>query len=228
MIQKTTRKASRIMPPFLVAIFAAIGALWLSIRREFEAASSVGDISQPAPDPAPLVFNKPAKPTPLDAPASTGGAGSGASGSWAVSSGGGATGAWKAPAGAAPYLNLFNRATTVHSLPIGFLARVAQEESNFDPNALSPEGAAGIMQFMARVAADLGIDPYDPPQAINEAGAEFKRLYRRFGNWRLSLAAYNWGQGNLGAAMADPNRGLGAVPNSVKKYVTRIAGDLGL
>lgn len=129
---------------------------------------------------------------------------------------------WSPPAAAAPYLKWFQAAEAVYDLPPGLLARVAQQESSYRANARSKAGALGLMQFMPATAAELGIDPLDPRSSIYGAALYLRQLYARFGTWRLALAAYNWGQGNLSRL------GIAAAPAETSLYVAAIAGDLKL
>ena len=71
---------------------------------------------------------------------------------------------------------------------------VIQVESNFQPNAVSPAGAQGIMQIMPETQKDLGLSsPFDYRLNI-EAGVRYLRMqYDRFRRLDLALAAYNAG-----------------------------------
>ncbi len=76
------------------------------------------------------------------------------------------------------------------------LHAVIRAESAYDPNAVSPKGAVGLMQLMPETAARYGIyDRYDPFKNL-EAGARYLRdLLAAFGDIRLAVAAYNAGEG---------------------------------
>jgi soluble lytic murein transglycosylase-like protein len=85
-----------------------------------------------------------------------------------------------------------------HGLPPEFLAATLLQESAYDVEALSPAGAIGIAQFMPETAADVGIDPHDPFEAIGGAAellggyviaytGEYDDAYA------TALAAYNAG-----------------------------------
>ena len=84
---------------------------------------------------------------------------------------------------------------TIHSL--------AERESNQKPDAKSPVGAKGIMQFMPPTARELGIDALDPVESVDGAGRYLKWLERRFPHVadvdrpKFMLASYNWGVGNV-------------------------------
>lgn len=91
------------------------------------------------------------------------------------------------------YLPMARAAARRHGVPEDLFLRLVQQESNWDPKALSHKGAIGLAQLMPQTAADLGIDPHVPQQNL-EGGARYLALqYRKFGSWPLALAAYNAG-----------------------------------
>ncbi len=73
---------------------------------------------------------------------------------------------------------------------------IIQVESNYNPYAVSPKGAEGLMQLMPPTARDMGVsDSFDPRQNI-EAGVRYlKYLQDLYKDDRLALAAYNAGPG---------------------------------
>jgi soluble lytic murein transglycosylase-like protein len=133
--------------------------------------------------------------------------------------------AFTLPASAAMYSDAIAEASAAQGLPDGLLARVLYQESAFRPdvitgNTKSTAGALGIAQFMPATAADLGIDPLDPRQAIPAAAKYLRSLFDQLGSWPAALAGYNWGPGNVA------RKGVLAAPPETQKYVASIVADV--
>ena len=95
-----------------------------------------------------------------------------------------------------PYADHFSRAGATHGVDPSLLAAIARQESGFDPRAVSPAGAQGLMQLMPATADGLGVaNPFDPAQAVDGAARLMHDLMTRFGRVDLALAAYNAGPG---------------------------------
>jgi len=106
--------------------------------------------------------------------------------------------------GGVPYAEHFASAGARHGVPPELLAAVGWVESRYQPNAVSPAGAEGLMQLMPFVSAELGVDPYDPASAIDGAARVLAGHHRRFGSWELAIAAYHAGAGAVARAGGPP------------------------
>ena len=94
------------------------------------------------------------------------------------------------------YAPLVQKVAREHSLDRALLQAMIAVESGFDPYAVSPKGAVGLMQLMPETARRYGVrDLYDPAENI-QGGAKYLRdLMRKFNNdLSLTLAAYNAGE----------------------------------
>ncbi len=86
-------------------------------------------------------------------------------------------------------------------------------ESAFNPQAVSSARASGMWQFMPRTGKDFDLkqnvfrdDRRDVLASTRAALDYLQRLHNMFGDWHLALAAYNWGEGNVGKALARNQR----------------------
>jgi soluble lytic murein transglycosylase-like protein len=93
------------------------------------------------------------------------------------------------------YLEVAKAAARKHGIPEDLFLRLVQQESGWNPHAVSHAGATGLAQLMPGTAAKLGVDPKDPHQNLDGGARYLAMMYAKFGNWRLALAAYNAGPG---------------------------------
>jgi hypothetical protein len=86
--------------------------------------------------------------------------------------------------------------TQKHDMRQDLVIAVAKAESSFNPLAVSPKGAVGIMQLMRDTARQYGvINRYNAHENIEAGVRHLKYLYEKFqGNIPLTLAAYNAGE----------------------------------
>ena len=101
-----------------------------------------------------------------------------------------------------PYLaydHIIEEAADRFALDPDLIHAVIEIESSFNPLAVSPAGAQGLMQLMPVVQEELGVaDAFDPRENIMAGSAYLKRLLDRHrGNVGLALASYNAGPGNV-------------------------------
>jgi soluble lytic murein transglycosylase-like protein len=105
-----------------------------------------------------------------------------------------------------------------HGLAPELVAAVAAVESAFDPSAVSPKGAQGLMQLMPATAASLGVaDAFDPAANLDGGSRHLRALLERYdGNLEKALAAYNAGEGAV--------QRHGGVPpyRETREYVKRV------
>ena len=109
-------------------------------------------------------------------------------------------------------------------------------ESAFNPQAVSSAKAAGMWQFMPATGKyfslkqnDFRDDRRDVLASTRAALDYLQKLHRMFGDWHLALAAYNWGEGSVGRAIAKNQKaGLGTsydelnMPAETRLYVPKL------
>ena len=109
-------------------------------------------------------------------------------------------------------------------------------ESAFNPQAVSSARAAGMWQFMPATGTYFELkqnvfrdDRRDVLASTRAALDYLQKLYGMFGDWQLALAAYNWGEGSVGRAIAKNRKmGLGTtyadlnMPNETRYYVPKL------
>jgi soluble lytic murein transglycosylase-like protein len=89
---------------------------------------------------------------------------------------------------------LANAAAAKYGLPPSLVRSVMKAESGFQPRAVSPKGAVGLMQLMPATAQSLGANPFDPAQNVDAGTRYLRSLLEKYnGLLRHALAAYNAG-----------------------------------
>lgn len=131
------------------------------------------------------------------------------------------------PASRGGYVELARQDALAAGIPPELFVRQIDQESGFNPNALSAAGAEGIAQFMPATAAGLGIDPWDPVQSLLGAAQLMARYTHHYGgDYAKALAAYNGGTGTLQAAIVACGAGwLSCEPAETQAYVQKILGN---
>ena len=99
-----------------------------------------------------------------------------------------------------PYDDYFQTYGKQYGVDPRALRTIASIESDFNPGAVSPKGARGLMQFMPDTGRDYGLDDTnwnDPEQSIRASAQHYRRLLDKFGgDYEAATASYNWGEGN--------------------------------
>ncbi len=122
------------------------------------------------------------------------------------------------------YATLIDDAESRHGIPPRLLAALLYQESRYRDDIIngvirSPTGALGIAQFMPATAVEwLGSiqAAIDPTTAIDGAARYLRWLYGRHNSWRLAVAAYNWGTGNVA------RKSENMWPDETRKYVAQV------
>ncbi|MCW5322304.1 LysM peptidoglycan-binding domain-containing protein [Verminephrobacter aporrectodeae subsp. tuberculatae] len=116
------------------------------------------------------------------------------------------------------------------------LALLPYIESAFNPQAISSAKAVGMWQFMPATGSYFDLkqnafrdDRRDVLASTRAALDYLQKLYGMFGDWHLALAAYNWGEGSVGRAIARNQKlGLGSgyadlsMPAETRMYVPKL------
>lgn len=111
------------------------------------------------------------------------------------------------------------------------LESVAKEESAYgtNPGTYTPHdgGVSGIMQLQPGTAQDMGVDPTTSAGNIMGGAKYLSQLQATFGgDLRKTLAAYNWGQGNVLSAIDNYGANwLQHAPAETQGYVSRVLND---
>lgn len=113
---------------------------------------------------------------------------------------------------------LIAEAAATHRLPPELLAAVARVESAFNPRAVSPVGAQGLLQLMPATAERFGVDDaFDPAQNVAGGARYLDWLLDRYED-RLDLALAGY---NAGERAVDRYDGIPPY-RETRNYVTRV------
>lgn len=117
-----------------------------------------------------------------------------------------------------PYRDLIAKYCQQYQMDWKLVAAVIKVESNFNPKAVSPKGAQGLMQLMPATQKEEGVvNPFVPEENIRGGVHYLKKMLDAFqGDLELTLAAYNAGIGRVQALQAVP-----AIPET-RQYVSKI------
>jgi hypothetical protein len=93
-----------------------------------------------------------------------------------------------------PFQKIIRAAADRYGMDADLIHCVVAIESNFDPKAVSPKKASGLMQLLPQTAAQFGVkNIFDPEENVNAGTRYLKQLLGKYHNLTLALAAYNAG-----------------------------------
>ncbi|MCP4216171.1 MAG: lytic transglycosylase domain-containing protein [bacterium] len=123
----------------------------------------------------------------------------------------------------AEYLGKIKRLARKHRVKVNLIVAVIRAESSFNPFAVSPKGAVGLMQLMPDTARMYGVfNRYNVDQNLEAGIRHLKYLYGLYKDIPLTLAAYNAGE----TAVAKYN---GVPPyKETQTYVKRVMRYMGM
>lgn len=119
------------------------------------------------------------------------------------------------------YHDLITKAAAKYGVPADLAIRQAAQESwHFSPDVISGKvksgaGATGLFQFMPATAKALGVDPTNPTASADAAMKYMAYLFKKFGDWKRAVWAYNWGEGNVAKYLRGEKKVL---PEETRKY----------
>jgi len=93
-----------------------------------------------------------------------------------------------------PFEKLIRAAAARYGMDADLIHCVVAVESNFNPKAVSPKKASGLMQLLPQTAAHYGVkNIFDPEENVNAGTRYLKELVAKYHDLTLALAAYNAG-----------------------------------
>lgn len=116
------------------------------------------------------------------------------------------------------YLEAARAAARKHGVPEDLFLRLVQQESGWNPVAVSTKGATGLAQLMPETAEHLGVDINDAEANLDGGARYLRMMYDKFGTWELALAAYN-----AGPAAVEEHDGIPPF-DETQNYVKAILG----
>ena len=121
-------------------------------------------------------------------------------------------------AGSGQYDHIISKASQLYNIRSELIKAVIQVESNFNPRAISPAGACGLMQLMPDNWEKFNVnDPFDPHENVMAGTCFLRQLLDRYdSDLTLTLAAYNAGPGAV-----DQYKSIPPYPET-KNYVNNV------
>jgi soluble lytic murein transglycosylase-like protein len=116
------------------------------------------------------------------------------------------------------YDEMIDKASKRFNVDPCLIKAIIKAESSFDPDAISENGAQGLMQLMPATAKDMKVNnPFDPEENIFGGTKYFSLLLRKFKqNKRMAIAAYN-----IGATTVANYNSVPPIPQT-RRFVERV------
>jgi soluble lytic murein transglycosylase-like protein len=115
------------------------------------------------------------------------------------------------------YGPFIDRVAQQFAVDANLVKAVIHAESGFNPRAVSPKGAQGLMQLMPSTARRVGVrNPFVAEENLKGGVQYLAMLVRKYDNIRHALAAYNAGEGAVDQ--------YGGIPpySETQTYVSRV------
>jgi Transglycosylase SLT domain len=96
----------------------------------------------------------------------------------------------------AKYQAVVLAAAAAYGMPPAILAAQINAESSWNADAVSPDGAIGISQFLPGTAKSVGLNPRDPVASIKAQAKLMAYYHKQYGSWQTALYAYHDGPGD--------------------------------
>jgi hypothetical protein len=132
------------------------------------------------------------------------------------------------PTQVAQYSGVAASAGKNYGVDPNFLLAQINAESGGRTAAVSPAGATGVSQMMPSTAAQLKVNTSDPTSSVQGQAQYMSTLLKQFGNdYSKAAAAYNWGPGNLTAAISKyGDQWQQHLPTETTNYLNKIFSSL--
>lgn len=109
-------------------------------------------------------------------------------------------------------------------IPANYFVAQINQESGFNPNAVSYAGAIGIAQIMKDTAKSWNVDPWDPIASLRVASQHMAWYQNTYGSYEKALACYNAGCSSLVYAESNCTDFYWCLPAQTRRYITNITG----
>ena len=129
------------------------------------------------------------------------------------------------PPASGDYHALARQDATLNGIDPDLFERQINQESGFNPKAISPMGAEGIAQFEPDTAKGWNVDPWNATDSLRAAAKAMAWYQTHYGSFEKALACYNAGTDALDKAMAEYGADWKVgLPAETQRYIKAITG----